>query len=312
MTMHNGVAPAELPVLPMLKGRGMAVLWSPNADLRDLLSIVEGDPGLTASVLRAANSSFSAPTGPIRTAAVALDRIGADATQQIVTAALTRSEFEHLTRSDLHFDDFWSWQLAVALLAEAFCLHDRRPADEVEAAFTVGLLHQVGRLSLIARSPDQYREVLALVNTGVDPIEAEWQLLGDDAAHVTAQVGTHWGFFEPLPSTFTALANSTAGTLPVATDGPPAADHGLAAIVREARSVAATLGFDEGYSLNVPVRTPLPVTHPRYAALAAIGGLDELVRQIQWFHQASGGRTPLSLRPGAPDASAPSPDRLAG
>ena len=274
----------------------MAVLWGTNPDLRDLLSIVEGDPGLTASVLRAANSSFSAPTGPIRTAPVALDRIGPDATQQIVTAAFTRSEFEHLTRSDLHFEDFWSWQLAVALLTEAFCLHDARSADDQESAFTAGLLHQVGRLSLIARSPERYREVLNEVNNGVDPLEAEWQLLGDDAAHVTAQVGAHWGFFEPLPSTFSALANPTA--------------DGLAAVVREARTVAAELGFNEGFALNVPVQTPLPVTHPRYATLAAIGGLDELVRQIQWFHQASDGRTPLSLRAASPEEPR-SPDRRA-
>lgn len=291
--MHSGVAPAELPVLPTLKGRGMAVLWSPNPDLRDLLSIIEGDPGLTASVLRAANSSFAAPTGPIRTAAASLDRIGVDATQQIVTAAFTRSEFEHLTRSDLHFEDFWSWQLAVALLAEAFSLHDGRPAGEVESAFTVGLLHQVGRLSLIAHSPERYREVLNLVNTGVDPLEAEWQLLGNDAAHVTAQVGAHWGFFEPLPAAFAALAGS--------------GESSLAAVVQEARGVAAELGFNEGYSLNVPVQTPLPEAHPRHAVLAAIGGIDQLMRHIQWFHQASGPRTPLTLSPtaAAPDAKPP-------
>lgn len=174
------------------------MLWSPNPDLRDLLSIIEGDAGLTASVLRAANSSFSAPTGAIRTAAVALDRVGVDAAKQIMTAAFTRSEFENLHRSDLHFEDYWSWQLVVALLTEAICLVDGRPADELEAAFTAGLLHQVGRLSLIARNPEGYRAVLELASTGVDPLEAEWQTLGDDAAHVTAQVATHWDFFEPL------------------------------------------------------------------------------------------------------------------
>lgn len=296
MSINNGVAPSELPVLPTLKGRGMAVLWSPNADLRDLLSIVEGDPGLTASVLRAANSSFVAPTGPIRVASVALQRIGVDAATQLVTAAFTRSEFENLPRSDVHFEDYWAWQLAVALLSEAFCLADGRPEDETEAAFSVGLMHQVGRLALIARSPERYREVVNLVNTGVDPIEAEWQLLGDDAAHVTAQVGSHWGFFEPIPSAMSGLANPGPGT--------------LSAIVAEARAVAAELGFREGYSIDVPVAQPLPPTHPRAATLAAIGGLDELTRQIQWFHQASGGRTPLTLRPASPaDGSA---ERLAG
>jgi len=272
----------------------MAVLWSTNADLRDFLSIVEGDPGLTASVLRAANSSYAAPTGPILTAAGALERIGVDAARQIVTAAFTRAEFENLPRSDVHFEDYWAWQLAVALLTECFCLNDRRPAAELEAAFTAGLLHQVGRISLIARNTDRYPGVVKLVNSGVDPIEAEWQTLGDDAAHVTSQIGSHWGLFEPLPSTLSALANTQV--------------TGLAAIIREAQSVAALLGFSQGFSLEVPVAKHLPQTHPRYAALASIGGLEELVRQIRWFHQASGGRTRLMPRPASGDAS----QRLAG
>jgi HD-like signal output (HDOD) protein len=269
----------------------MAVLWDGGASVRDFLSIIEGDPALTASVLRAANSSFAAPTGPIRTAAQALDRIGVDAAHQIVSAAFARSEFENLTRSDVHFDDYWSWQLAVALLSECFALADRRPADEIESAFTIGLIHQVGRLALIAHSPERYREVVKLAITGVEPQEAEWQILGDYATHVTALVGSHWGFFDPLPATLTALGNPEVS--------------GLAAIVREARSVAAQLGFTEGFSLTVPVAAPLPPTHPRHAALAAIGGLDELTRQIQWFRRASGGRTPLTLTTGADQLEPP-------
>ena len=296
MTMQSGVAPPELPVLPGLKGRAMAVLWSPAPSVADLLSIVEGDPALTASVLRAANSSFAPPTGPILDAPAAIERLGVDATQQLMTAAFTRAEFEHLTRSDLHFDDLWSWQLAVALLAELFSLHDRRPAEETAAAFTAGLLHQVGRLSLVARNPERYRDVVTLVNTGVDPLEAEWQLLNDDAVHITSQVGMHWGFFEPLASTLGNLAN------------PEPID--LAATLHEASTVAAQLGFSEGFAVAVAAPTPLPPAHPRHAALASIGGLDGLIREIDWFHHATGARTPLGARP--PSAGADAPDRLAG
>lgn len=297
MSLNSGVAPAELPVLPSLKGRAMAVLWNPSADLRDFISIVEGDPGLTASVLRATRASFAAPSGPIGTAAGALDQIGIEATRQIVTAAFTRSEFEHLNRSDVHLEDFWTWQLAVGLLAECFCLADRRPAAEVESAFTVGLIHQVGRLSLIARSPDRYREVVGLATSGTDPLEAEWQILGDDAAHVTQQVAIHWGLPEPFPSALTARPDPAASGLPL--------------LLREAREVAALLGFNEGFSLEVPARRVLPADHPRASQLAAIGGLEELTRQVEWFHRASGARTPLAARPSPVSDDVNPADRIA-
>ena len=129
---------------------------------------------------------------------------------------------------------------------------DQRPQAEIDAAFTAGLLHQVGRLSLVARSPGRYREVVDLVNNGVAPLEAEWRILGDDSAHLTAQVAMHWGFFEPLSGTLAALA------------GPKVS--GLARLLLEARKVARFVGFSEGYSLTVPVSAPLPSDHPRSAA----------------------------------------------
>ncbi len=284
-------------MLPSLKGRGVAVLWNPNADLRDFASIVESDPALTASVIRAAYSSFATPAGPVRTASAALERIGVEGARHIVTAAFTRSEFEHLTNSDVHLEDFWSWQLAVGLLAECFCLVDGRPRDELEAAFTAGLIHQVGRLSLIARSPERYREVVRLATGGIDPLEAEWQTLDDDAAHVTQTVAIHWRLPDPLPATLAAPADPEATGLPL--------------LLRQAREVAALMGFSEGFSLEVPVRRPLPDDHPRAAAVAALGGVEGLTRQVEWFHQASEGRTPLTLNTPPPSGDVAPTDRLA-
>jgi HD-like signal output (HDOD) protein len=281
MNLHSGVAPPELPVLPSLKVRAMGVLWNPNADLRDMLSIVEGDPGLTASVLRAASTSFSAPSGPIRTASEAIEHLGVSGVQQIVTAAFARAEFDNLGRSDVHLEDFWLYQLAVGLLAECFCLVDQRPPDETDSAFTAGLIHQVGRLALMARNAERYRDVVQQVIGGLTPLEAEWQVLGDDSAHLTEQVAAHWGFPEPIPSALSSTIDSEAAGLPP--------------LLHEARAVAALLGFSEGFSLELPTVNDLPADHPRATALAAIGGREALAGQIEWFRHASGGRTPLSL-----------------
>ena len=125
----------------------MAVLWDSGADLRDYLPIVQSDPGLTASVLRAANSGFVPPTSPMLTAEDALTQIGVETAKEIVTAAVARSEYEDLAKSDVHLDDFWSCQIAVALLTECFSLADDAPPEEQRAAFSAGLMHQTGRLA---------------------------------------------------------------------------------------------------------------------------------------------------------------------
>lgn len=279
MSVNSGIAPAELPVLPSLKGRAMAVLWDSDADIGDYLPIVQSDPSLTASVLRAANAAFVPPAVPILTADEALTQIGVDTAKEIVAAACTRSEYEDLARSDVHLDDFWSWQLAVGLLTECFALADEAPAEERRAAFTAGLMHQVGRLALMVRSPDRYREVVAAVHSGADPLDAEWQVLSSDSANIVGLIALHWGLSEPLPAALSSYASLD-----------PA---GFAARVAEARVVAAQLGFSEGYSLDIPVLRPLPAEHPRASALEAVGGFAELTRQIESLQSLESARTPL-------------------
>jgi HD-like signal output (HDOD) protein len=297
MSLNSGIAPAELPVLPSLKGRAMAVLWDADADVADYLPIVQSDPSLTASVLRAANATFVPPTLPMLTAEDALTQIGVEAAKEIVAAACTRSEYEDLARSDVHLDDFWSWQLAVGLLTECLALADDAPAEERRAAFTAGLMHQVGRLALMVRSPDRYREVVEAVHSGTDPLDAEWQLLSSDSANIVGLVALHWGLSEPLPAALSSYASLD--------------PTGSAARVAEARVVAAQLGFSEGYSLDVPVLRPLPADHPRAAALEAVGGFAELTRQIESLQSLESARTPLMLTTGGDARAQSDGERLA-
>lgn len=236
-------------------------------------------PGLTASVLRAANAMFVSLAGLILNAEEVLAQIGVKTAKAIVTAACARSEYEGLARSDVHLDDFWSWQLAVALLSKCFALADEAPPEAQRSAFSAGLMHQVGRLGLVVRSPDRDREVVQTVHTGNEPLDAEGQVLDCDSANVVGQIAVHWGFSEPLPAAPSSYASL----------GPT----GFAARVAEARVVAAQIGFSEDYWLDVPVPTPLPAGHHRAVALEAVGGFAELKRQIESLQSLESARTPL-------------------
>ena len=231
-------------------------------------------PGLTASVLRAANAMFVSLAGLILNAEEVLAQIGVKTAKEIVTAACARSEYEGLARSDVHLDDFWSWQLAVALLSKCFALADEAPPEEQRSVFSAGLMHQVGRLGLVVRSPDRDREVVQTVHTGNEPLDAEGQVLDCDSANVVGQIAVHWGFSEPLPAAPSSYAS-------------------LGRTGFAARVVAAQIGFSEDYWLDVPVLTPLPAGHHRAVALEAVGGFAELKRQIESLQSLESARTPL-------------------
>ena len=293
MTRNFGLAPSELPLLPPLRARGMAVLWSPSADVRDFLSVIEADPGLTATVLRAAKSAYSAPREPIHGAWEAIVRIGLDATRQVTSAAVMRAQFEQLDQSGLNVAAFWSRQLAVGLLTESFARHDHRPDEEVRSAFVTGLLHRVGRLPLAVRSPDRYRAVVELVRRGAGALEAEQQVFGIDAVILTKQVAARW----TLPDVI-ADALSRQDEL-----GAP----GLPQLLRDAILITELLGFDEGFAEAAADVSALPVDHPQAAALDACGGADGLRARVERLTQALDGRQTPTLKVRAPKPKGQAP-----
>lgn len=277
MALYRSMAPSDLPTMPTPRARGMVLLWNPQAELRDFLAVIEGDPGLTAGVLRAANSAHSAPVEQVSTARNAIVRIGLEASRAITVAALSRAEFERLDESGLEPDRFWHWLLAVGLLTESFATHDGLPPEELGAAFTAGLLHQVGRLSYASRSPERYQQVIELVRAGYTPLDAERQVFGLDSIELNAQIGHDWSLPSPLLEAIVTPEGGTPGR--------------LAALVHEANDVAIALGFDDGFARERLLDEPsLPANHPRVPTIEALGGAEGVRERVNWFRHATAPR----------------------
>ena len=108
----------QIAVLPITRTRALVVLWNPDVTLAEITAVVELDPGLTAAVLRAANSVASAPMCPIERAHDAVVRLGLVTVKEIATAAVVWGEFNTLDGSLLRMNELWRHLLATALLAE--------------------------------------------------------------------------------------------------------------------------------------------------------------------------------------------------
>ena len=109
----------DLPTLPAAHTQALAMMSCHDAGAAEIAGIVEGDPVLTASVLRASNSAAYAPLSPIRTANDAIVRIGLSMTRRIVAGAALGSAFSNLSRSGMDVDELWRHVVACALLADA-------------------------------------------------------------------------------------------------------------------------------------------------------------------------------------------------
>lgn len=261
-----------IPPLPAARAHTLALLLQPRVSLAEVAAVAEGDPALTATLLRAANSVASAPVDPVRTAGDALVRLGVQDSRALILAALLEdASSEALERSEIDVDELWRHLLAVALLAEATCGADETLTPYRGLAFTAGVLHDVGRLVLAAQQPRRYARVVRLARRGTPVIEAERSQFSLDHASFGGGVALAWGLPEAIAS---AVAGHHDG-------GTPLADA-----LQRASALSLALGIGDGV-------TPAPVPSLDFGTLAAaplrlLGGPGVLQRRIEWFRAALG------------------------
>ncbi len=182
----------DLPVLPLVVARLMALSPSSEDYFDDVLSLVESDPPFAARVIQAANSSKSAPLEPIRDLRQALARMGARLIGELVTAVAVTRVFVPRTDSQRAL---WSHALDVALIARELAHRLGVENARLDAVYLGGLLHDLGRFVMFDGSPE---ELGAIEEHGWSSpnelIEAERELCGYDHAELGWLACRHWGF----------------------------------------------------------------------------------------------------------------------
>ena len=144
----------ELPSFPDAAARVQHVLSDDSITSERIARVVSSDAGLAARILTMANSTLLHRGGsPVTDLKVAVTRIGHDSIRAAALAYATAqvrhaAELAHI-RSDL--ERFWQEGVRVAALAHAMAKETRlmRP-DE---ALLAGLLHNIGKVYIIARTP---------------------------------------------------------------------------------------------------------------------------------------------------------------
>lgn len=254
-----------LPVLPVPRTRAMLVLWNPDATMDELTAVVEGDPSLTAQVIRWANSAFSAPIEPVATARDAVVRVGLNGVRRILSAAVADEQFRRIDQGPVDADELWRYAVATAILAEVLA----PSARERTTAFTAGLLHDLGRLALLAESPSRFTAVIDAARAGVDPVEAEETQFGRTHTETGLHIAEAWQLPEPLARALSDHHDADAA--------------GLAGTVALARLGALHAGYSDGVPRMVET-VPPPTA---LGALDAVGGASGLTARIRWYRNAS-------------------------
>ena len=146
----------ELPSFPDVAARVQQVLNDESVSQERIARVIAADAGLAARLLTMANSTLLHRGGaPVTDLKIAVTRVGHE---NIRTAALAYANAQLRRAPELAhirgaLERCWQEGLRVAALAHAIAKESRRVrADE---ALLAGLLHNIGKIYILARSPKQ-------------------------------------------------------------------------------------------------------------------------------------------------------------
>jgi len=187
-----------IPSMPFAALQAVGLLQDPEADMAEIVRIIEHDPGLTTNLLRLANSAYYGGAGTIDSLRQAIVRLGTKCIlQMLVVSAAAPLITPAVKGYDLSPGELWRHSVAVAVgterLAEALGL---KPPDH---AFTAGLLHDVGKLVLGTFVEVDAGPIMELAQReGISFEVAERRVLGIDHAETGAALLGKWELPETI------------------------------------------------------------------------------------------------------------------
>jgi HD-like signal output (HDOD) protein len=182
----------QLPAMPQVVQEVMASFRDANAGSAVLAHKIAFDQGLSARVLRVANSSFYGLQREVGSIQEAVMVLGFDCIRSLVVSAGFMRAFSATAGGLFDRHEFWLRSFRVATYTEAVA---NSLGEERQQAFTAGMFHDVGQLVFDVCIQDQFAELLRQQKaTGRDLIEVERMVLGFDHAEIGGDMAKRWNF----------------------------------------------------------------------------------------------------------------------
>jgi len=179
-----------LPTLPPIVQKLNAMIDDERVSISQIAELIEKDQVITSKVLRLANSAFYGFPKKVSTVHSALMLLGINVIKILIT---TSSIFEIL-----HKEDVGLWEHSVGVAACTKIIAEKVELKEPQEIATAGLLHDLGRVIEKVAFKEDYEKIIKLVESGVNHLEAERQVLGIDHAEIGAYLMRQWNLPDRL------------------------------------------------------------------------------------------------------------------
>jgi len=184
----------SLPSLPSTYSELQDAMGDPEVTIDTIASIIEKDVAMCAKVLQLVNSAFFGLFTTVDSPMRAVSLLGLDTIRALVLGVGIFSQVE-LPPTLLSTESLWTHSLMVGKLANKIASLETENKEIISNSLLAGILHDVGKLVLIANLPDQYRKVIDLARKETITLrDAELQVIKSCHGDVGAYLAGLWGF----------------------------------------------------------------------------------------------------------------------
>ncbi|MGA1875885.1 MAG: HDOD domain-containing protein [bacterium] len=197
MELEEAIARVEnIPTLSTILGEVLRVTSSDKSSVQDLSRIIYSDQSIATKILKMANSAFYGFAHQVSSIERAIVVLGFNEVRSIAIA-MTVFESVYLKKKGAYYNRLRSWNHSLLcgsgsrILAERF-LAGKHAASEL---FMGGLIHDVGKVIIDRYFPDEFAQILELVEQSAMSCEsAEREVLGFDHALLAGNLLRKWAF----------------------------------------------------------------------------------------------------------------------
>jgi HD-like signal output (HDOD) protein len=177
--------------LPEVCIQVQALADSPHTTAADIGDVVGKDTALTTRLLKLVNSAYFSLPRKIDTISRAVNMIGMRELRNLTMAASAAEVFARIPSHLIDMAAFWQHSVYCGLVARNLAQHCN--VLHSERLFTAGLLHDVGRLLMLMKLPDDIGKAESIRLQSKKPIcTIERELVGFDHAQVGHALLMHW------------------------------------------------------------------------------------------------------------------------
>lgn len=183
--------------LPAVHARIVAAINAPDSSSAQAAEAIGKDANLSIRLLRLANSPSYGFAEKVDSVTRAVSLFGTDELTGLLANTKVRQQFSGIPPQMISMDSFWRHSIRCGLFARILAGHLGLPGNEIY--FTGGLLHDIGRLVMLDRTPDKYCRAIAKgLNEHLPIYRAEQETLQTDHSIVGKLLAMRWRLPAPI------------------------------------------------------------------------------------------------------------------